>query len=122
MSKTGYEYATSLEKRGLDLAVAYPLLPAYFCLKAVVGSLLGRHSLVEPLYMQKRTGINYQPFLIYKFTTIDPVTDEPVSQLASKIRTLGLDELAQVKNLFEGTMAAVGHRPIIPEEYEEVRD
>lgn len=117
--KRGEVYAHSREKRFLDRVVAGGAYPAYFASRLLVNRYIDDPE--ETVFEQKRIGQNYDKFVIFKLRTL---TDEgePVSPLAMRIRTLGLDETAQVNNLVNGTMSAVGRRPILGQEFEAFMD
>ena len=122
--KKGLEYSVSREKRAFDVTVSSLLLPA----EKLFGLMLQRHLAialgeeVEPVIEQERTGKGQLPFQLKKFLTLHPVTDEPISRYTAAARRLGVDELAQIANIRNGTMSVVGHRPLLVAEYEETLD
>ena len=76
------------------------------------------------LYIQKRYGINGNPFKIYKFRTMKVSdtgeevylkqalkNDSRVTKLGSILRSLSIDELPQIFNVLKGDMSIVGPRP-----------
>ena len=122
MSKQGFEYTVSRQKLWFDRTVANALMPA----ANVVGALTRRsidasdYPELETIYEQLRIGENHNVFSIDKFQTLVPSTkDVPLSRLLGIMRRLGLDELAQVRNIRDGSMSVCSHRPLIPEEFDE---
>lgn len=77
------------------------------------------------LFIQKRVGINNEPFYIFKFRTmrVDAPKDQPTDQLENPLvwitrvglilRKTSIDELPQLVNIFLGNMSFVGPRPAI---------
>jgi exopolysaccharide biosynthesis polyprenyl glycosylphosphotransferase len=84
----------------------------------------------NPLFKQKRLGINGQPFGVYKFRTMVPDADrlrfspdgsdlalakggrDPrVTPIGRILRKYSLDELPQLLNVLNGTMSLIGPRP-----------
>ena len=116
----GVEYAHSPEKRKLDQTVARLANPAYFAARLVSSQLVVEPG-ENPVFEQQRVGRSGQAFTIFKFKTEDPY-GHPINSIARVMNRSGLDEIAQVQNIREGTMSAVGHRPIIGEQFKEFMD
>ena len=122
--KKGLEYTSSREKRMLDIAVASSLTVVEAPTRFIVRQLIRRSngSDLPPVFEQKRIGEGHEPFTIKKYITINPETGAPWGAWAAAFRRLGLDEVAQVANIRDGTMSATGYRPLIEGEWEEVRE
>jgi lipopolysaccharide/colanic/teichoic acid biosynthesis glycosyltransferase len=77
------------------------------------------------LHRGTRTGLNGQPFILYKFRTmtagaalagpgITSSTDVRITRVGKWLRTTKLDELPQLINVLRGEMSLVGPRPEDP--------
>jgi len=91
-----------------------------------------------PVYFrQQRMGINFTPFKIFKFRTMEKndatdslITvrgDQRVTPFGRFLRDTKIDELPQLINVLKGEMSLVGPRPEVPEyvekfhsDYEEI--
>lgn len=62
----------------------------------------------NPIFIQKRIGINNIPFNIYKFKTINHGDSNYFGKI---LRITKLDELLQLYNILNGTMSFIGPRP-----------
>lgn len=73
-------------------------------------------------YKQKRSGIGYTPFTIFKFRTMRvtetddefkqaQTNDTRITNLGKILRKLNIDELPQFWNVLKGEMSVVGPRP-----------
>jgi len=69
----------------------------------------------NPIYIQKRTGLNGKEFNILKLQTYK--FDE-ITKLGSFLRKTSIDELPQLFNVLVGNMSIVGPRPWIPDYYQ----
>ncbi len=76
-------------------------------------------------YSQERVGLNGKPFKVYKFRSMGidaekngavwaQKNDNRVTKVGAFIRKVRIDELPQIFNVFNGTMAFVGPRPERP--------
>ncbi|MCM8761566.1 MAG: sugar transferase [Candidatus Omnitrophica bacterium] len=77
------------------------------------------------LYLQKRTGLNGRPFIMYKLRTMQPNAEKkrprwakagdlrvlPVGRILRRFR---IDELPQLFNVLKGDMSLIGPRPERP--------
>lgn len=81
---------------------------------------------VNPIYTQKRVGLNGRVFKIYKLRSmyIDAEKDGPrwasenderVTKVGRIIRKTRIDELPQLVNILKGDMSIIGPRPESPE-------
>ena len=81
---------------------------------------------VNPIYTQKRVGLNGHVFKIYKLRSmyIDAEKDGPkwasendkrITKVGRIIRKLRVDELPQLVNIIKGDMSFIGPRPERPE-------
>ncbi len=100
----------------LGLAVSAPLF--FACAAAV------RLSSAGPiLFRQERIGRRGKPFTLYKFRTmlidrdgaqVTATGDRRVTAVGAVLRKTKLDELPELWNVLNGTMALVGPRPEVP--------
>ena len=84
----------------------------------------------NPIFIQKRVGINQKPFNLLKFRTMKINTPSKASHLIDSnsvtrfgkvIRLLKLDELPQLINVLNGDMSLVGPRPSLPNQFELIK-
>jgi len=107
-------------KRLLDFLVAVFLLLLTAPLMLLVSIVIAIFDGFPVIYSQKRTGINGEPFTLYKFRTMklgsdkgDGYTregDDRVSSLGSFLRKTRLDEFPQLWNVLRGEMSMIGPR------------
>lgn len=131
-----YQFA----KRLLDVLIASSALLALAPLFTVIALVTLLREGRPVFFRQPRVGRMGKPFLIYKFRTMvsdadrvlerNPelkrkflerfkVDDDPrITPLGKLLRKTSLDELPQLINVLEGTMAIVGPRPIVEAELE----
>ena len=70
----------------------------------------------NPFYLEERSGLLGDPFLIIKLRTMKISNNEKfVTKLGKIIRLLKIDELTQLFNVFLGQMSLVGPRPLYVE-------
>lgn len=85
------------------------------------------------LFKQKRLGKGMKPFYICKFRTmcdhayemggIANRSDDPrITRVGAFLRRTSLDELPQMFNILNGTMAIIGPRPILDWEFDPYKD
>jgi exopolysaccharide biosynthesis polyprenyl glycosylphosphotransferase len=113
----------SFAKRAMDIvgaAIALFLLAPLMILTAIAIRLETRGPV---FFRQTRTGLNQQPFQIWKFRSMysadadfggerqTSVNDARVTRVGRVIRRLSIDELPQLFNVLQGTMSLVGPRP-----------
>lgn len=80
------------------------------------------------LFKQIRMGKNMKPFTCYKFRTMcqgafekggiaSSESDSRITKVGAVLRRTSLDELPQMFNILNGTMAIIGPRPILDFEF-----
>lgn len=85
------------------------------------------------LFKQVRIGKNMKPFTCYKFRTMcqgafekggiaSSESDSRITKIGAILRRTSLDELPQMFNILNGTMAIIGPRPILDFEFEPYKD
>ena len=85
------------------------------------------------LFKQKRMGKGFKPITVFKFRTMcdhayemggiaTSAKDSRITKVGAFLRRTSLDELPQMFNIINGTMAIIGPRPILDWEFEEYRD
>lgn len=124
----------------LTLALALTVLLAPLLLVLYVWVAVATRG--QPIFRQKRIGMDGKPFKIYKFRTMrpdaeqllthilatDPAAreewerdyklraDPRITKIGHFLRRTSLDELPQLVNVLRGQMSLVGPRPIVAEE------
>lgn len=85
------------------------------------------------LFKQRRLGKGMKPFTVYKFRTMcdhayemggiaTSSTDSRITKVGAFLRRTSLDELPQMFNIINGTMAIIGPRPILDWEFEPYKE
>ena len=85
------------------------------------------------LFKQVRLGKGMKPITVFKFRTMcdhayemggiaTSASDSRITKVGAFLRRTSLDELPQMFNILNGTMAIVGPRPILDWEFEEYKD
>ena len=101
----------------LALAVASPIF-------AVTAAAIKLDSPGPVFFRQERIGLHGKPFRIHKFRTmvnkppkvnVSATGDPRVTRVGRILRKTKLDELPQLIDVAQGTMAIVGPRPEVPE-------
>ncbi len=115
-----------MAKRIFDVGVAVPVVVLLLPLMIAVVWALQRKQAPGPVFFrQKRSGINNQPFTIFKFRTMyadrcgssEQATagDNRIYPAGRWMRKFSLDEFPQFLNVLSGQMSVVGPRPHMPE-------
>ena len=85
------------------------------------------------LFKQVRLGKGMKPITVFKFRTMcdhayemggiaTSASDSRITKVGSFLRRTSLDELPQMFNILNGTMAIIGPRPILDWEFEPYKD
>ena len=85
------------------------------------------------LFKQVRLGKGMKPITVFKFRTMcdhayemggiaTSASDSRITKVGAFLRRNSLDELPQMFNILNGTMAIIGPRPILDWEFEEYKD
>ena len=85
------------------------------------------------LFKQVRLGKGMKPIMVFKFRTMcdhayemggiaTSASDSRITKVGAFLRRTSLDELPQMFNILNGSMAIIGPRPILDWEFEEYKD
>ena len=85
------------------------------------------------LFKQVRLGKGMKPITVFKFRTMcdhayemggiaTSASDSRITKVGAFLRRTSLDEMPQMFNILNGTMAIIGPRPILDWEFEEYKD
>ena len=85
------------------------------------------------LFKQVRLGKGMKPITVFKFRTMcdhayemggiaTSASDSRITKVGAFLRRTSLDELPQMFNILNGTMAIIGPRPILDWEFEEYKE
>lgn len=119
-------------KRLISLILAVVGL-AFFAIPMIVIALLIKMDTKGPvLFKQCRLGKDMKPFTVFKFRTMcdhayemggiaKSSNDSRITKVGAILRRTSLDELPQMFNIINGTMAIIGPRPILDWEFEPYR-
>jgi lipopolysaccharide/colanic/teichoic acid biosynthesis glycosyltransferase len=118
-------------RRLLDLLIAIPAVIVTAPAVAVLAWRVRRESPGGALYTQVRSGLNGEPFEIYKLRTMVKDAeffgaglavlqgDSRITPTGAFLRRYSLDELPNLWNVVRGEMAIVGPRPTLPGQVEQ---
>lgn len=111
-------------KRTLDLALGLVGLVLTLPLQILVGFLVLVSSGRPIFFVQERIGEKEHPFSVWKFRTMDPLSqslspvvgrsDPRLTPIGHMLRRFKLDELPQLISVILGDMSLVGPRPVEP--------
>ncbi|MFC1807291.1 sugar transferase [Candidatus Omnitrophota bacterium] len=121
-----------MPKRILDIVVSALLLIFLMPLFVIIAIIIKLDSRGPILFSQKRIGVGFKPFTIYKFRTmysgatqdqqVTAENDTRITKIGGLLRKFKLDELPQLINVLKGDMALVGPRPEVPKYVEIYKD
>lgn len=120
-------------KRLISVALAVCGLIVCAIPMLVIAILIKCDSKGPALFKQVRLGKGQKPFTCYKFRTMcqgafekggiaSSESDSRITKIGAILRRTSLDELPQMFNILNGTMAIIGPRPILDFEFEEYKD
>jgi lipopolysaccharide/colanic/teichoic acid biosynthesis glycosyltransferase len=130
MSRRGTDTETRT-RRALDLLIAVPAVIVTAPAVAVLAWRIRHESPGGALYTQLRSGLDGQPFEIYKLRTMVKDAefigaglavlegDSRITPTGAFLRRYSLDELPNLWNVVRGEMAIVGPRPTLPGQVEQ---
>ena len=108
--------------------------PVVFCVPLVIIAIAIKLDSKGPvLFKQVRLGKGMKPITVFKFRTMcdhayemggiaTSASDSRITKVGAFLRRTSLDELPQMFNILNGTMAIIGPRPILDWEFEEYKD
>ena len=108
----------------INRLLAFLFLLLHFPIFIIVGLLIFIQDGFPVFFKQKRVGVNYSFFYIYKFRTMKKDTPNVATHLLANpeqyllkigalLRKLSLDELPNLINIIKGEMVFVGPRPAL---------
>ncbi len=108
-------------KNTMDIGLSALMVPALIPLGGFIWLLVRVIDKCDPIFKQKRVGYFGKEFVMYKFRTITPKTQESESETLTKtgafLRRFRLDEIPQIINVLKGELSLVGPRPLWTGEY-----
>jgi lipopolysaccharide/colanic/teichoic acid biosynthesis glycosyltransferase len=127
-------------KRGFDLVVGTVTLVLLMPFLLALMLAIVVESPANPVFRQRRLGLNGEPFWMLKLRTMVPNAerrraeveylneakpplfkarrDPRVTRMGRFLRATSLDELPQLINILQGRMSIVGPRPRLPQEFD----
>lgn len=120
-------------KRAIDTTLAICGLIVLCIPMLVIAIWIKVDSKGPALFKQVRLGKGMKPFTVYKFRTMcnhayemggiaKSSNDSRITKVGAFLRRTSLDELPQMFNIINGTMAIIGPRPILDWEFEPYKD
>lgn len=133
-----------MKQRIFDLLICFLLFFPFITGILIIFIVLYFFDGKKPFFTHQRIGKNAEPFLMYKFRTMHPDSDNMLKEILENnkslrdewyknyklkddprisfvgkfLRQTSLDELPQYFNILQGSMSWVGPRPVISEELE----
>jgi sugar transferase (PEP-CTERM system associated) len=125
-------WLTMLNKRALDSCVSMAAMIVLLPLCFILAVLIKLDSAGPVFYRQTRIGFRGQPFMIWKFRSMQEdaeasgpcwasARDPRISRVGYWLRKWRLDEIPQLFNVLKGEMSLIGPRPERPMFVEELR-
>lgn len=120
-------------KRVIDTLLAVGGLIVFCIPMAIIAVWIKVDSKGPALFKQVRLGKGMKPFTVFKFRTMcdhayemggiaKSSNDSRITKVGAFLRRTSLDELPQMFNIINGTMAIIGPRPILDWEFEPYKD
>lgn len=120
-------------KRVIDTILAVCGLVVCGLPMAIIAICIRLDSSGSALFKQVRMGKGFKPITVYKFRTMcnhayeiggiaTSASDSRITKVGAFLRRTSLDELPQMFNIINGTMAIIGPRPILDWEFDEYRN
>ena len=120
-------------KRGIVTLLAVCGLIVFAIPMVIIAIAIKCDSKGPALFRQVRLGKGMKPITVFKFRTMcdhayemggiaTSASDSRITKVGAFLRRTSLDELPQMFNILNGTMAIIGPRPILDWEFEEYRD
>jgi len=103
-------------KRLLDFVLALLLLILLMPMIMVLLIVVSVEMQGNPIFLQKRVGLNERVFHLLKLKTMKKKNDhQTITSIGKFLRITSIDELPQLINILRGDMSFVGPRPLLPE-------
>lgn len=103
-------------KRVIDVTISFFLIIFLFPLLIFSSLLILIIDRQQPLFIQKRSGINGRKFNLYKLQTMRNVNGKKkITSLGKVLRVSKIDELPQLYNILKNSMSIIGPRPLYVE-------
>lgn len=120
-------------KRLISIVLAIVGLTIFAIPMASIAIIIKMDSKGPALFKQRRLGKGMKPFTVYKFRTMcdhayemggiaKSSNDSRITKVGAFLRRTSLDELPQMFNIINGTMAIIGPRPILDWEFEPYKE
>lgn len=120
-------------KRFISIILSVTGLIMFFIPMIIIAIIIKIDSKGPALFKQVRQGKGMKPFTVYKFRTMcnhayemggiaKSSNDSRITKVGAFLRRTSLDELPQMFNIINGTMAIIGPRPILDWEFEPYKE